>query len=192
MIRPGAVSGGQLGWVAFYPRQAEIQASPPNFKPGALAVLPECDRLAAKQQGESPMRETMTPNAILETCLYAADLEAAEAFYTGLLGLSLVLKEAGRHVFLRCGPGMLLIFNPESTARPDPASPIPGHGAIGPGHVCFAAGAGEIPDWIDHLTAQGVDIEADHRWPTGARSIYFRDPAGNSLEIGEPKMWGYS
>ncbi|HUH50108.1 MAG TPA: glyoxalase/bleomycin resistance/extradiol dioxygenase family protein, partial [Mycoplana sp.] len=25
---------------------------------------------------------------------------------------------------------------------------------------------------------------------TGARSIYFRDPAGNSLECAEPGLWG--
>ena len=26
-------------------------------------------------------------------------------------------------------------------------------------------------------------------WPNGARSIYFRDPAGNSLECAEPGLW---
>ena len=27
------------------------------------------------------------------------------------------------------------------------------------------------------------------RWPNGARSIYVRDPAGNSLEFAEPALW---
>lgn len=44
--------------------------------------------------------------------------------------------------------------------------------------------------WRGHLEQSGVTIEADFRWPNGARSIYFRDPDGNSLEIAEPKLWG--
>ena len=47
--------------------------------------------------------------------------------------------------------------------------------------------------WMEaagRLEEAGVAIEADFRWPNGARSIYFRDPAGNSLEIAEPKLWG--
>jgi catechol 2,3-dioxygenase-like lactoylglutathione lyase family enzyme len=34
-----------------------------------------------------------------------------------------------------------------------------------------------------------VEIEADFHWPAGGRSIYFRDPSGNSLEFAEPKIW---
>jgi hypothetical protein len=26
-------------------------------------------------------------------------------------------------------------------------------------------------------------------WPGGGRSIYFRDPAGNSVELGTPAIW---
>jgi len=33
------------------------------------------------------------------------------------------------------------------------------------------------------VKAARVPIEADFQWPTGARSIYFRDPAGNCLEF---------
>jgi len=29
----------------------------------------------------------------------------------------------------------------------------------------------------------------DFEWPQGGRSIYFRDPAGNSLEFAEPRIW---
>ena len=36
----------------------------------------------------------------------------------------------------------------------------------------------------------GVEIEVDYLWPGGGRSIYFRDPAGNSLEFAEPSIWG--
>jgi catechol 2,3-dioxygenase-like lactoylglutathione lyase family enzyme len=60
----------------------------------------------------------------------------------------------------------------------------------GEGHVCFRASAAEIVSWKSHLESKGVAIEADFVWPSGGRSIYFRDPAGNCLEFAEPKIWG--
>jgi catechol 2,3-dioxygenase-like lactoylglutathione lyase family enzyme len=140
----------------------------------------------------------MTPSAILETILYAADLDAVEAFYRDVLGFELYAKQSGRQLFYRCGAGMLLIFNPEATIKPpkpEARLPVPPHGAEGPGHVCFRASADEITAWRQRLEAAGVVIEADFRWPApdgtpGGRSIYFRDPAGNCLEFAEPRIWG--
>lgn len=130
------------------------------------------------------------PAAILETALYAADLDAAEGFYGGLVGLRRVVRAGQRHVFFRCGAGMLLIFNPAETRRPaDGRLPVPAHGAEGPGHVCFAAEAGEIELWRERIAAAGLAIEADFLWPNGARSLYLRDPAGNSVEFAEPRLW---
>ena len=68
--------------------------------------------------------------------------------------------------------------------------PLP-HGADGPGHICFRASGAEIDEWRGHLSENGVEIEMDFEWPQGGRSIYFRDPAGNSLEFAEPRIWGY-
>ncbi|TIU84865.1 MAG: glyoxalase/bleomycin resistance/extradiol dioxygenase family protein, partial [Mesorhizobium sp.] len=53
----------------------------------------------------------MTPSAILESALYVTDLDAAEDFYSGVLGLDLLGKVDGRHLFFRCGDGVLLVFN---------------------------------------------------------------------------------
>ena len=89
---------------------------------------------------------------------------------------------------------MLLIFNPAETAQPptDPALPVPPHGARGPGHLAFAATADELDRWRARLEAAGVAIEADFRWPgSNARSLYVRDPAGNSVEFAEPRLWGF-
>ena len=36
----------------------------------------------------------------------------------------------------------------------------------------------------------GVVIEKEVGWPKGGRSIYFRDPAGNSVELVTPGRWG--
>ena len=130
---------------------------------------------------------------ILESSLYTDDLDAAEHFYGAVLGLERLTAVEGRHVFFRCGRAMVLIFNPEATSQPplNPDFPVPPHGASGPGHLCFSVPGDEIDGWAERLGAAGVAIEADFRWSNGARSIYFRDPAGNSLECAEPKLWGF-
>lgn len=131
-------------------------------------------------------------DGILETALYAGDLKAAAEFYGGVLGLDEITRVAGRHVFFRCGPSVLLIFNPEATIQPpSPDAPLaaPVHGATGPGHACFRVLPPALDAWRGQLIARGVPIETEITWPNGARSLYFRDPAGNSLEIAEPKLW---
>ncbi|MFC5584819.1 VOC family protein [Nitratireductor kimnyeongensis] len=135
----------------------------------------------------------MQPSAILEAALYVSDLGEAERFYGEMLGLERIAKVEGRHVFFRCGQTVLLLFNPSATVEPpapDARLPVPPHGAIGPGHLCFAATSDEIVHWKAHLEAAGITIEADFEWPSGGRSIYFRDPFGNSLEFAEPRIWG--
>ncbi|MBL0371791.1 VOC family protein [Rhizobium sp. KVB221] len=133
------------------------------------------------------------PTQILESALYADDLDAAEAFYGGVLGLEKISRAGNRHVFYRCGPGVLLIFNPaETIVPPAPGHPlqVPPHGTRGSGHLCFRASSVEIDVWRQRLEAAGVAIEAIADWPGGGRSIYFRDPAGNSLEFAEARIWG--
>jgi len=135
------------------------------------------------------------PTGILETVIYAVDLDATERFYADVLGMVPFSKLAGRQLFYRCGDQVLLIFNPRATVVPPPADaklPVPPHGATGDGHVCFRANRDEIDAWKSRLEAVGIAIEADFVWPSGGRSIYFRDPAGNCLEFAEPKIWGLS
>lgn len=139
----------------------------------------------------------MKLTAILETVLHATDLGAARMFYENVMGLDFYSEVPGRHVFFKLDRGMLLIFNPDATEVPPRpgALPVPPHGARGPGHVCFAATAGEIDTWRTHLEANGIAIESDFIWPNRdetkrGRSIYFRDPAGNSVEIAEARIWG--
>jgi catechol 2,3-dioxygenase-like lactoylglutathione lyase family enzyme len=134
----------------------------------------------------------MTTSAhVLETAIYVDDLDAAEAFYDRVFAFEKVRREGDRHVFYRCGPGMLLVFNPAATERAAPpgALPIPPHGARGPGHLCLAAEPLGIEGWRERLARLGVAIEREIRWPRGGLSLYFRDPAGNSLEVAEARLW---
>lgn len=135
----------------------------------------------------------MTPSAVLESALYVTDLAAAEQFYGDILGLEPAGKVEGRHVFFKCGTGIVLLFNADATRHappPDARLPVPPHGAAGAGHLCFAATEVEIDGWKARLTSHNVAIEAEFEWPKGGRSIYFRDPSGNSLEFANPSIWG--
>ena len=125
---------------------------------------------------------------VLETCLYVDDLAAAERFYTDFLGLELVSRQADRHVFFRCGSTMLLLF--DAAASSDLPSDVPLHGARGPGHVAFAISHDEIDPWKARLKDHGIAIEQEVPWPHGGRSVYFRDPGGNSLEFATRDLWG--
>jgi catechol 2,3-dioxygenase-like lactoylglutathione lyase family enzyme len=127
---------------------------------------------------------------ILETCLYVDDLERAERFYHEVLGLVGESRHAGRHVFFHCGTRMLLLFNP--LVSREATDQVPGHGGFGPGHVAFAIRATELETWIEHLHTKRVAIEKVIDWPQGGRSVYFRDPAGNCLELATPQIWGIS
>jgi catechol 2,3-dioxygenase-like lactoylglutathione lyase family enzyme len=124
---------------------------------------------------------------VLETILYVDDLRAALGFYGELLGLELDSKKDGLFVFFKCGDGMLLLFEPNAAGT---GRNVPAHGAKGPGHACFAVAEDDLDDWQARLRAAGVAIEQEAAWPRGGRSFYFRDPAGNSLELATPKIWG--
>lgn len=127
-------------------------------------------------------------SGILETCLYCRDLQAGTAFYQDLLLLELRFHEKHRHSFFRCGAGMLLLFNPDRTS--DPSATTPPHGTKGPGHVAFAIPQKDLAWWSARLADFNVPIETTTTWPSGAMSLYFRDPAGNSVEITSPSIWG--
>ena len=130
----------------------------------------------------------MQATRILETCLCVEDLDAAEEFYTRVLGLKVFSRAEGRHVFFQCGAGMFLLFNARQTSQA--AGNMPGHGTVGPGHAAFAFTEDELAGWRAQLHAAGVPIECEIEWPHGGRSIYFRDPSGNSVELATPSLWG--
>ncbi len=135
----------------------------------------------------------MRPDAILETCLYVDDLAAAARFYGQVLGLQSIATDPERHVFFRCGSAVLLLFRPEQTARPGAevgGAPIPTHGAHGPGHAALRVAPDSRDRWRAHLADQGVELESEVDWPGGGWSLYFRDPAGNSLELATGALWG--
>jgi catechol 2,3-dioxygenase-like lactoylglutathione lyase family enzyme len=128
-----------------------------------------------------------SPTHVLETGLYARDLEAVEEFYGQVLGLGVLFREEGRHVFFRCGPGTVLLFNSEVTRA---GKTLPPHGTEGDGHVAFAVAPERLDAWRRHLHRHEIAVEHEEEWGEGQRSLYVRDPAGNSVELATTNLWG--
>ncbi len=132
---------------------------------------------------------------VLETSLYAENLQAADHFYGTVLGLERIAFVEGRHVFYRCGAGVVLVFDPRTTANQSTSvngAAVPLHGARGAGHIALAVADAQLAEWRTYLERSGVTIESEVTWPRGGRSLYVRDPAGNSVEIASPTLWGFS
>src|SRR6266481_1314867 len=82
------------------------------------------------------MEATLNIKAVVETAIYVEDLQATEVFYGTVLGLRVIGKEPGHHVFFQVGESnVLLAFLAEATLKGDQ---LPAHGTTGPGH--FALG----------------------------------------------------
>ncbi|HEV2095607.1 MAG TPA: VOC family protein [Chthoniobacterales bacterium] len=127
------------------------------------------------------------PPRIFESVLYADDLAAAERFYRDVLKLE-VITRSELVVSFRCAHGVLLIFNPKLSSPP--GRDVPSHGRSGSGHLAFVATDAEREEWKRRLMSAGVAIEAEIDWEQRGRSLYFRDPAGNSIEFAPLTLWG--
>ena len=129
---------------------------------------------------------------IVETCIYSSDLEKMKDFYVNSLGLEFVSEEIGRHVFLKAGKSMLLIFNPVSTTNKN-QSMFPPHGVATPPasiHFAFEIEKEHYVNVKDRLIRNEIDIEKELTWGNVTmKSIYFRDPAHNLIEFITEGNW---
>jgi len=143
---------------------------------------------AASQQS------TMRVERVLETALYVEDVNRAVEFYQRVLGLS-VLAKSGEPERLAAmdvgGKHVLLLFKSGETWKDVnlPGGRIPGFDGKGNGHTAFPIDASEWETWEKQLAANGIAIESTVEWERGGRSLYFRDPDGNLLELATPGVW---
>jgi catechol 2,3-dioxygenase-like lactoylglutathione lyase family enzyme len=154
-------------------------------------MRPERSACATVEQEDS----VMTNKGFSHVGLSTLDLDKTREFYEKVLGFKVVvadtikIKEGGaiRHVFFDTGRDQLLAF---MEPRGIPGVPVEYAAGINRGlgtpaafyHFAFEAGSPPaLEDKRRELIAKGVQVTdvVDHGW---ARSIYFKDPNGMSLE----------
>jgi catechol 2,3-dioxygenase-like lactoylglutathione lyase family enzyme len=117
---------------------------------------------------------------IKETCIYVKDLENARRFYKEQLGLAEIGYLEGKHLFLRAGSSVLLLFNPDDSKNKK--SP-PAHFGGGKQHFAFEVKAAHYDSAKSQIREKGIKIIDEVTWPAGSKSFYFNDPEGNVLEV---------
>lgn len=132
----------------------------------------------------------MKINKVVETCIYSFDLDSMKNFYAGIVGMPVVQEEEGKLIFLKAGKSMLLIFNSRRTSVNNDM--LPTHGAATPPssiHFAMEIEEADYERWKELLAKNNIALEKEVSWKDKARSLYFRDPAGNLVELITPGEW---
>jgi catechol 2,3-dioxygenase-like lactoylglutathione lyase family enzyme len=115
---------------------------------------------------------------IRHVALFVRDLEAAERFWTEVMGYVVEWRPDADNVYLRGGRDNLALHRRAAL----PAGRGEGERLD---HVGLAvAAAGDVDAWAGHLEARGVTLKAGpktHR--DGSRSLYFQGPEGLLVQI---------
>jgi catechol 2,3-dioxygenase-like lactoylglutathione lyase family enzyme len=120
--------------------------------------------------------EMLNIRGVYEVAIRVSNLPRSEAFYKDVLGLEEGLRDEKRNwLFLRAGglAGMIVLQEDAGTWPKQ--------------HFAFTIDEGDI-DWAASvLKEKGLEIEGPvlHEWMP-AKSVYFDDPDGHSLELCAP------
>ncbi len=129
----------------------------------------------------------MSIRQIKETCLYVTDLDRTMRFYHEALGLPVIGRAEGRHVFFRAGTSVLLCFIAAATKEEQELPPHYGSGQL---HMAFEVAPADYETWKEKVRQAGIPVIYEHQWRGAVRSFYFHDPDGHVLEIVPEGMWG--
>ena len=112
------------------------------------------------------------------------DVQAAIDFYTMHLGFELGWSAAPAFAEIHRGPLRLLLSGPTSSAgRPMPDGRQPAPGGWNRIHLLVD----DIASEVERLRAAGVSFRNDVIRGPGGKQTVFDDPAGNPVELFEPR-----
>jgi len=115
------------------------------------------------------------------TVIYVRDMDAMRIFYGEIMDFPLERMLGEDWVEYRVGSNILALAHPRVTAAAKDA-PVPaGAAAL---QLAFRVSPGDVDRCADELKAHEVEITGsptDQPW--GHRTLFFRDPDGNVLEI---------
>ena len=109
--------------------------------------------------------------------LNARHLEAMTEFYVDLLGFTVEWAPDPDNIYLSSGIDNLALHRASGSTSRSEGSPLDHLGLI-------VRRAEDVDAWAAFLEGRGVAMEAKPRTHRdGARSCYFRDPDGNTIQI---------
>ena len=128
---------------------------------------------------------------ILESSLYVSDVLCAANFYEQLFGFERMFMDDRLCALSVSGKQVLLLFKCGASLEEIQLAggTMPPHDGGGQLHVAFSCSAEELPAWEEQLASHDVPVESRINWPRGGKSIYFRDPDENLLELATPGIW---
>lgn len=117
--------------------------------------------------------------AIDYTVIFVRDMDAMRQFYEGVLRFSMSRELSPNWIEYRIGGTTLALARPGLTAAeaPTPA----GSAAL---QLAFRVSADQVDACADELLQQGIALLSPPTdRPFGHRTLFFRDPDGNLLEV---------
>ena len=117
--------------------------------------------------------------AIDYTVIFARDIAAMRRFYEGVLRFSPTRELSAGWIEYQIGGNTLALARPGRTAKdaPTPA----GSASL---QLAFKVAVDDVDRCADELVRHGVDLlEPPKNQPFGHRTLFFRDPDGNLLEV---------
>jgi catechol 2,3-dioxygenase-like lactoylglutathione lyase family enzyme len=125
-----------------------------------------------------------TPDGTVNVRYMVDDVQAAIDFYTGPLEFTLNSNMAPAFADVTRGNLRLLLSGPQSSAgRAMPDGRVPGPGGWNRIHLIVDDIAAEV----DRLRAAGVSFRNDIVRGPGGAQILLEDPAGNVVELFQPR-----
>jgi catechol 2,3-dioxygenase-like lactoylglutathione lyase family enzyme len=125
------------------------------------------------------IRSLQAIRAIDYTVIFARDMAAMRRFYEDVLAFPVRRTLGQDWIELEVGENTLALARPTLTAADAPAP----HGSASL-QLAFKVSVAEVDQCADELARQGVALlspPTDQVW--GHRTLFFRDPDGNLLEI---------
>jgi catechol 2,3-dioxygenase-like lactoylglutathione lyase family enzyme len=117
--------------------------------------------------------------AIDYTVIFVRDMAAMRHFYEGVLGFPLIRELSAGWIEYQVGGNTLALARPSRTAK-DARLPA-GSASL---QLAFKVAAEDVDRCAEELVRHGVDLlEPPTNQPFGHRTLFFRDPDGNLLEV---------
>ncbi len=114
---------------------------------------------------------------IRHIALRVVDLSRSVEFYASTLGMRLVWKPDDASAYLSSGADILALHQSDGSLDAERMGALDHFGFL-------VARAGDVDDWADRLRSMAIELVQNpktHR--DGSRSIYFRDPDANLIQL---------